>query len=651
MSDSAFIEQLVAALGGRPRSGGGWLCHCPAHDDRNPSLSIDLGDNDTPLLKCFAGCSQEAVLDALRQRDLWHTGQTGQPLTEAEVKKIRQMGQQRQEKDRQRHADAAALAQAIWKAAKAVEPDHPYLSRKQVQPTDTLREIDLEVLVEIIKYHPQAGGEQFAAGRILLVPIKLGGIISSLEMIDSTGRKSALAGGRKSGGFWATEKLPDSGGDGLRLLLGEGVATVLAAKEAAGCVGVAALACGNLLSVAKQMRGEYPEAEIVVLADLVKGTGKPDHNAIKAAEAIGGKLAVPAFGPDRPEVATDFNDLAVLKGLDGVRRQIEAADFVTDAGNQPGSILDSLSRKKIQPISLEKFLSLEFPPRENLISPWLPSQGLAMVYAARGIGKTHFALGVAYAVASGGSFLGWQAPRPAGVLYLDGEMPGVVMQERLAAIIASNDTQPSAPFTLLTPDLQREGMPRIDTEEGQQMIEDVLTDDIRLIVVDNISTLARAKENEADGWTPIQEWALRQRAMGRSVLFVHHSGKGGQQRGTSRREDVLDTVIALRRPMDYHPDQGAVFEIHFEKARGIYGDNVKSIEASLKTDNAGRMTWVTRTVEAGTFDRVVQMLNEGMTQSEIAAELQLNKSNVSRHARRAKAEGLVNIPGEGKQRR
>ena len=198
-------------------------------------------------------------------------------------------------------------------------------------------------------------------------------------------------------------------------------------------------------------------------------------------------------------------------------------------------------------------------------------------------------------------------------------MPGVVMQERLAAIIASNDIQPSAPFTLLTPDLQREGMPRIDTEEGQQMIEDVLTDDIRLIVVDNISTLARAKENEADGWTPIQAWALRQRAMGRSVLFVHHSGKGGQQRGTSRREDVLDTVIALRRPMDYHPDQGAVFEIHFEKARGIYGDDVKSIEASLKTDNAGLMTWVTRTVEAGTFDRVVQMLNEGMTQSEIAA--------------------------------
>ena len=336
MAEYPSIEQLAAALGGRLKPGGGWMCHCPAHDDRNPSLSIDRGDNGSIVLKCFSGCSQEAVLDALRLRGLWHTGPTGQPLTKAELKKIRQKEQQRQEKDRQRHADAAALAQAIWKAAKAVEPDHPYLSRKQVQPTDTLREIDLEVLVEIINYPPQADGEQLAAGRVLIVPIKLGGTISTLEMIDSTGRKSALAGGRKSGGFWATEKLPDGGGDGLRLLIGEGVATVLAAKEATGCVAVAALACGNLLSVAKQMRGEYPEAEIVVLADLVKGTGKPDHNAIKAAEAIGGKLAVPDFGPDRPEGATDFNDLAVLKGIDEVRCQIEAAGFVTDAGDQPG---------------------------------------------------------------------------------------------------------------------------------------------------------------------------------------------------------------------------------------------------------------------------------------------------------------------------
>lgn len=105
----------------------------------------------------------------------------------------------------------------------------------------------------------------------------------------------------------------------------------------------------------------------------------------------------------------------------------------------------------------------------------------------------------------------------------------------------------------------------------------------------------------------------------------------------------MDTVISLRRPIDYQPDQGAVFEIHFEKARGIYGDDVKAIEARLSTDEQGRMTWLTRSVEAGTFDRVVELLNEGIKQNEIAVELGLHKSNVSRHAKRAKSEGLVKI--------
>ena len=53
------------------------------------------------------------------------------------------------------------------------------------------------------------------------------------------------------------------------------------------------------------------------------------------------------------------------------------------------------------------------------------------------------------------------------------------------------------------------------------------------------------------------------RRRGVSVLIVHHAGKGGEQRGTSRREDVLDTSISLRRPSDYLPTEGARFEVHY----------------------------------------------------------------------------------------
>jgi hypothetical protein len=79
--------------------------------------------------------------------------------------------------------------------------------------------------------------------------------------------------------------------------------------------------------------------------------------------------------------------------------------------------------------------------------------------------------------------------------------------------------------------------------------------DFDLIVLDNLSTLVRSgRENESESWLPVQEWALQLRKRGKSILFVHHAGKTGQQRGTSKKEDVLDTVISLKRPKDYSPN-------------------------------------------------------------------------------------------------
>lgn len=318
------LESLAVALDGKPKSGGGYLARCPAHDDRTPSLSIDLGDNGAPLLKCFSGCTQEAVVDELKARGLWHDGQ-GKVVSEEELNQARRRSVQRQAERQQKYAKAAVIAQSVWKAAGPARQDHPYLVRKQVQPTDTLREIDLGKLAKLTGYHPQTNGEPLAAGRVLVVPVVIDGKICTVELIDENGRKSALAGGKKSGGFWATGKLPAGESDSLRLLIGEGIATCLSAMESTGALTIAALSCGNLLSVARQIRKRYPQAEIILLADLEKKTGDPDPHAVEAAAEIGGRLALPDFGPDRPEAMTDFNDLAVLKGQDMVRAVIETA--------------------------------------------------------------------------------------------------------------------------------------------------------------------------------------------------------------------------------------------------------------------------------------------------------------------------------------
>lgn len=297
--------------------------------------------------------------------------------------------------------------------------------------------------------------------------------------------------------------------------------------------------------------------------------------------------------------------------------------------------------RELVTVTAAELMQADFPPRDMLLHPFLESQSLSMIYAWRGVGKTHLSLGMAYALASGGEFLGWRAAAPVPTLYLDGEMPGAALRERVARIAASNDAEPpDGMLRFLTPDLQPKGvMPDLATALGQRAIEDVLGD-ARVIIVDNLSCLARAgKENEGDSWQPVAEWALRMRATGKSVVFVHHAGKGGQQRGTSKREDLLDVVIALKRPADYTPEQGARFEVHFQKARALFGQDVAPLECTLTTKSDGTQHWATRTVEAASDGQMIELAELGLTQAEIARELDVHRSTVLRALKRAQDEG------------
>ena len=179
-------------------------------------------------------------------------------------------------------------------------------------------------------------------------------------------------------------------------------------------------------------------------------------------------------------------------------------------------------------------------------------------------------------------------------------------------------------------------------KEGQMLVEEHITDDIKLIIVDNISTLVRTgRENEAEGWLPVQGWFLKLRAAGKSVLAIHHSNKSGKSRGTSKREDVLDTVIRLEHGSGYSPEQGACFEVHYEKNRGIYGEDVKPFEAQLITGDQGEAIWTTRTLEDSTYDKVAKLANQGLSKAEIATELEIHKSSAGRHYNKGVLQGDI----------
>jgi putative DNA primase/helicase len=297
---------------------------------------------------------------------------------------------------------------------------------------------------------------------------------------------------------------------------------------------------------------------------------------------------------------------------------------------------------------VQELARMQFKQREVILEPWLHSQDLCMVFAARGIGKTHFGLSVAYAVSTGGRFAKWTSPSPRKVLYLDGELPGGVMQKRL--LMHCPDVEPDPGFLrIFTPDLLPEGqpMPDLSTYDGQAQIDAMIDDDTDVVFVDNLSAWARSgRENDSESWLPIADWILALRRRGIAVVLIHHAGKGGQQRGTSKKEDLLDVVIGLSRPADYDPSQGALFVAEFTKARNLSGDDAGGIELQLGGDD-DRATWTWRTVESSTYDRVVALHKEGLSPTEISNELGINKSNVSRAMRKAREAG--DIPKESKK--
>ncbi|ANP44464.1 AAA family ATPase [Candidatus Viadribacter manganicus] len=287
------------------------------------------------------------------------------------------------------------------------------------------------------------------------------------------------------------------------------------------------------------------------------------------------------------------------------------------------------------PIAARDFLRMTLPPRELLLEPWLPAKGLTMIAGPRGLGKTHLALGVACAVARGGRFLKWQAPKPKPVLYVDGEMPAGALQERLARNVAANDPKDAANenFALLAADHCEFGLPDLATPEGQAALRPTL-EPFALIVFDNLSSLCRSgRENEAESWAPMQAWALELRRAGKAVLFIHHTGKGGAQRGTSKREDVLDSVLLLKRPEDYDASQGARFIGQFDKARGFYGPDAESFEAALGADGA----WAVKGVTADRDAEVREMLEQGFSADDIARDLSIHRSTVFRIKQRSQA--------------
>lgn len=167
------------------------------------------------------------------------------------------------------HTSARQRAAKLWTMARPATNAHPYLQRKAVHAYGIRQLRDM-----------------------LLIPARdVHGELHTLQFITPDGTKRFLTGGRIVGCYFAIGKPRDM------LLLAEGLATGSTLHQATGAAVAVCFNCGNLLPVAKALRGKFPRMRLIVCADNDSHTpGNPGvTHARAAARAVGGFLAVPAF--------------------------------------------------------------------------------------------------------------------------------------------------------------------------------------------------------------------------------------------------------------------------------------------------------------------------------------------------------------------
>ena len=287
-------ETVAKALGGR-KTGRGWVAHCPAHDDRNPSLAICDAEDGKVLVHCHAGCHPHDVIAALRARGLLDAAERGQ------CRRAQRRNVAAPQPDKY-PVERSTAALAIWQSSKptpgsAVET---YLASRGIDPP----------LANSLRFHPAlkhpSGG---------LWPAMVALVTNGPDATPVAIHRTFLARNGAGKAPVDPEKMmlgPCRGG-AVRLaeprdvlMVGEGIETCLAATIATGRPAWAALSTSGLRAL------DLPNylQDVIVLAD-----GDETGEAAARDCAMRWKRQGRRVRIARPPPGMDFNDMLLNRAV------------------------------------------------------------------------------------------------------------------------------------------------------------------------------------------------------------------------------------------------------------------------------------------------------------------------------------------------
>jgi len=571
------LEGVLSHLKGVRKSLHGWSACCPAHSDREPSLSIALGEEGQILLKCFAGCSVERIVEAM-----------GMALVDLFPSTLPPSGSQA--KEAQRHPlsllelarDKGLPWQYLFTLGITEDkgglripyhlPDGTSAARHRIRTALVARE-----------------GSRWSKGKGEIVAYGL----ERLEAARKAGYLILVEGESDCWTLWY-HQFPALGLPGADMvskleeayLAGIDTLYILREPDAAGAKFVR--------DIAQRLASWRWAGKAFVLS--LAGVKDPNDLHKK----------------DRKQFKTTFQQV------------LEQAKPLSMS--YPPTPTSSLADDKPSPFSLQELLARELPPVRWAIPDILP-EGLNLLAGKPKQGKSWLALAISLAIAAGGFALGKQPVTQGQVLYLALEDNERRLQSRARQLLASMNCVPDGiEFELR--------WPRMD-QGGLKYLEEYLKahPQVRLVVIDTwakVSPCSKGRqrsqyEEDYEALTPLKHLADSYRA---SILAIHHLRKLvaddvlDEISGSIGMTGAVDGALVLKR------ERGQNEAMLYVTGRDIEQDQQLALVFDRTTATwtlAGDVEEFRRTRERqAIIDVLTEQLPSGMTPRQIAEALDKN---------------------------
>ena len=411
-------------------------------------------------------------------------------------RKIEQARKVREAEEKIMSENVSEVVHKIWTEAADANSDHPYLSKKKINPN---------------------GARVTGDGRLIVPLYNAEGELTTLQYIDGSGNKLYHAGGKTGGSYWSV-----GNNDNDHIYVAEGFATASTIAETMHRTCYITYSASNIPLVVERLRDRYGAAKrIIVVADN-DSSGVGRNYADQASAKFGVSVIMPPVNGDANDYLLSGNDLFEL--LDPPKIAHDWLVSTNDFRNKP------------EPISW-------------LIKGWMQNNALMMVHGPSGSGKTFLVLDWCLRLASiHMEHRNWcdHRTKQVPVVYLAGEGHHG-LRSRIAAWMQHHNVEEAQMW------LSKSGTDLNMPEGMLKVVENIRALPVppKVIVVDTLHRFLNGDENSAqDAKTMLDACATIMQEFDCSVVLVHHTGVSEEAqhraRGSSAWRGALDIEVSVK---------------------------------------------------------------------------------------------------------